>query len=326
MKRSLINKIVITVFLYTLINNNKLHSQISTKKYVTTTVVEAKYDSLKNFLGKDVYQYIGQDLFLNNKPKKLHEYGYEGFTIGIPKVKGEKEGIYKPLNNYSSIYNEINGKYFKVLDVIQHPFSEDPNFENIYFLKLEEKESKDTIYYNYKTTNEYRFPFIVVGYYSKLKKNQIGKGFIIRGKGWINGTNGPMFDMNTGNEVSDFIAGAEWKCIDVTVEEKFFNLSLILENSKKQQIPLFVDLMNNNDLMFQITDAEKFKKKFGITLWNLILSGKVRIGMTKEMVKLSWGEPKEINETFLKNSKSEQWVYSSGNYIYFTNNILTAIQ
>ena len=48
--------------------------------------------------------------------------------------------------------------------------------------------------------------------------------------------------------------------------------------------------------------------------------------MTKEMAILAWGKPKDINETILKNLKSEQWVYSDGGYIYLTNNILSAIQ
>ena len=75
-----------------------------------------------------------------------------------------------------------------------------------------------------------------------------------------------------------------------------------------------------------LTILEKYKKKFGLDLFLLILNGKVKIGMTKEMAILAWGKPKDINETILKNLKSEQWVYSDGGYIYFTNNILSAIQ
>lgn len=59
--------------------------------------------------------------------------------------------------------------------------------------------------------------------------------------------------------------------------------------------------------------------------WQLIKQSKVMIGMTKEECKLSWGEPKDINQTIFENKQSEQWVYSD-NYLYFNNGILSAIQ
>ena len=53
-----------------------------------------------------------------------------------------------------------------------------------------------------------------------------------------------------------------------------------------------------------------------------------RIGMTTKQVlqHTSWGEPKDINRTTTKNGAHEQWVYENGNYLYFTNGKLTAIQ
>lgn len=53
-----------------------------------------------------------------------------------------------------------------------------------------------------------------------------------------------------------------------------------------------------------------------------------RIGITTKQVlqHTSWGEPKNINRTTTKNGEHEQWVYENGNYLYFTNGRLTAIQ
>ena len=48
--------------------------------------------------------------------------------------------------------------------------------------------------------------------------------------------------------------------------------------------------------------------------------------MTKQQVTLSWGEPWDINKTLLRNLSHEQWVYKSGDYVYFDNGIVTAIQ
>lgn len=61
-------------------------------------------------------------------------------------------------------------------------------------------------------------------------------------------------------------------------------------------------------------------------IWEAIEDGKVRIGMSKEQVSLSWGKPKSINKTVTENSASEQWVYRDGSYLYFTDGIVRSIQ
>ena len=51
----------------------------------------------------------------------------------------------------------------------------------------------------------------------------------------------------------------------------------------------------------------------------------VILGMTKEQVKLSWGDPNDVNRTISKNYEREQWVYGR-KYLYFINGILDTIQ
>jgi len=59
----------------------------------------------------------------------------------------------------------------------------------------------------------------------------------------------------------------------------------------------------------------------------LILENKVRIGWSEKICKLSWGERDDVNTTTTTGSTVyEQWVYSMGNYLYFENGILVAIQ
>ena len=67
-------------------------------------------------------------------------------------------------------------------------------------------------------------------------------------------------------------------------------------------------------------------KKYGHTNGTLISEGKVRIGMTKEMCRESWGEPEDINKTTSSYGTHEQWVYGYGSYLYFENGKLTTIQ
>jgi uncharacterized Zn finger protein len=64
-------------------------------------------------------------------------------------------------------------------------------------------------------------------------------------------------------------------------------------------------------------EAERKRKK----------SEGVSIGMTKEdVLASSWGKPKSINTTITAYGRREQWVYGSGNYLYFNDDKLTSIQ
>lgn len=53
----------------------------------------------------------------------------------------------------------------------------------------------------------------------------------------------------------------------------------------------------------------------------------VYVGMTREEVlQSSWGRPRKVNTTTTARGISEQWVYSSGNYLYFRDGVLVTIQ
>jgi hypothetical protein len=286
------------------------------------------YDSIRNFLEKDVYKYIGQDLYLNEKSEGLRKYGYEGFVLDYTKSSlTDKSNTYKCCDSYNSKYSELAGKYFKVLNVIKHPKAADNEslYGNEFYLKLQEKESGDIIYFEYKSEYEHAFPFIVVGFFEKLKQTAIGQKFVF---GSTDRRFGPkQLDINTGEPIV-FELGEKWECIDVTIEEKYYSLSLLLKDNDGQVLCTRYEFTIGEKKLYNVfsgKEADKYKTKFGLDNWNLILQGKVRLGMTKEMCRLSWGEPKDINETITSGKKSEQWVYSD-NYLYFDNGILTAMQ
>jgi hypothetical protein len=75
-------------------------------------------------------------------------------------------------------------------------------------------------------------------------------------------------------------------------------------------------------LLYDPRKMNKWSKK----VWNAIESEKVFVGMTADQAKLSWGEPEVINKTTTGKMRLEQWVYRSGNYLYFENGVLRAIQ
>jgi hypothetical protein len=303
------------------------YGQITTTK-VAPKVEQIKivpYDSTENFLGKNVYAYIGQELYLIGKHKSLRDFGYTGFVKDYTKDKHNKSNVYKPNFNLNTKYDELAGKYFNVLDVMKHPKATDNEllYGDKYFLKLQEKENKDVVYFEYDSQVGPLFPFVVSGYFTKLKHIQKDKEYIIRGKDWIG--SGTMTDLKSGIPVSNFTPGSTWKCVDITIEEQYYTLSLVLQNEKGEQIPLGVDNAKNPFWVFEASMAEEYKKDFGEENWQRILEGKVKIGMTKKMCELSWGKPKKINETITSGNKSEQWVYRD-NYLYFENDILITIQ
>ena len=67
-------------------------------------------------------------------------------------------------------------------------------------------------------------------------------------------------------------------------------------------------------------------RKYGKKNALLILDNKVQIGFTKQMCIEAWGEPYDINRTITSWGVHEQWVYGIDSYLYFEDNILTAIQ
>lgn len=61
-----------------------------------------------------------------------------------------------------------------------------------------------------------------------------------------------------------------------------------------------------------------------------IASREIRVGMTEDMVRESWGSPNKINTTVFGGGKSEQWVYYRGKvkseYVYIQNGVVTSFQ
>lgn len=290
------------------------NAQITTRsitKPIEKEISPPKYDSTSNFLGDNMNLYIGQNLYTNGINKLIQDLGYDGFYLD----PNDPSSIYKPSKkgNESSEYNSLYGEYFTVIDVINPSKS----IFRDHLLKLISKESKDTVYYKYDKEHDFLFPFIVVGYFEKLKSDNIGKKLVFAPQSINN---------NTGindNPVKHKI-GETWSCYDVIIEDENYKITLLLKNSSNDEIAISGKNLSSMKY-WPSNQALKYRTKFGAANWNTILTGKVNVGMNKEMCLLSWGEPEDINETTTAGNKSEQWVYPD-NYLYFDNGKLTAIQ
>lgn len=72
---------------------------------------------------------------------------------------------------------------------------------------------------------------------------------------------------------------------------------------------------------------EQARKREAAALARLKRSQGVNIGMTQEdVIASSWGRPEKVNRTTNARGTREQWVYGSGNYLYFEDGILVSIQ
>jgi hypothetical protein len=73
---------------------------------------------------------------------------------------------------------------------------------------------------------------------------------------------------------------------------------------------------------------ERIMEKYGCEeeIALLISKHQVRLGMTDEQCRASWGRPRDINRSTGSYGVHEQWCYDGYNYLYFENGILTSIQ
>ena len=112
-------------------------------------------------------------------------------------------------------------------------------------------------------------------------------------------------------------------CVNqVQTAESFYGCKPSTDPGKPPLTALFQCMENGNRAA-----EERVKKAVAAEKAKKALPG-VHIGMTAKQVleESNWGKPKRVNRTTTARGTSEQWVYGDGNYLYFENGVLTAIQ
>lgn len=308
----------ILLFSSLLLGSLNVMAQISTTEtQIKTQSVATSYDSLSNFLGSNAKLYKGQVLYLKGKSKSLQTSGYRNFYVDYKAdYLSDKSNVYQCCSGLNSNYEALAGKYYEVLDVYRHPKLNENEFlyGRKHYLKLKHKETNDILYYEYDEKYEHNFPFIVVGYYEKQSQLHKGSKYVLTATCLKDSKN-----INTGDSIA-FNALDVWTCNEVTIDVSKHILSFKLMNTEGIETLVSAERCTGKwslGNVYTIEQANKYKESFGEENWNKILSGKVQIGFTSEMVKLSWGKPKKIN----KASYGNQWVYE-GQYLYFENDVL----
>ncbi len=109
--------------------------------------------------------------------------------------------------------------------------------------------------------------------------------------------------------------------------EYLISEATILERKKQRSNEKArLEKRKREELDYQLTRLKNLKIKYGETKGQDIFDGMIWIGMSKEMATDSKGKPNKINRTGTQFGIKEQWVYSSGVYLYFQNNYLEAWQ
>lgn len=269
--------------------------------------LKISYDSLSNFLTKNVEGYTGQELYLKGLDKSSQSYGYSGFILKYKNddaLLNDEKNIYKPNDNYNSRYEDLAGKYFNVLEVIRHA-----NTPNEYYLKLQELSTGDVVYYKYDTNAEYTFPFIVRGFLEKQKQLQLGKEYVLADDILKMSRN-----LVTGKAIS-FTTGERWETTDVTIDNRANEMVLVFQNKNGVKITVPYSTLTDEGIkkIYTADEATALTRKFNVNNFRRILQNKIRVGMTKEMTRMAWGEPTEIKNI---NGGKEQWFYPAGNLIF----------
>lgn len=296
---------------------NLVHAQRSIGK------VEPETKEGENVLDIPVKQWTGKRFIFLDKPKSLQKFGYHLYLR--PKMY-LYHGRYNPKLEMKATYHlrhdEFVGKIIKVVN-IQEKYPH-------YVVTFVEAESNMKIYA--ETYKGYIDDIAFFDDIAKAKERWLGKTIYSQNRSIL--TYSEELDeygkvkVKVGEplKVIDIWWGFDsteplWIIVETTQGERgFISTAFSYTNIYTDR---WTETRPWEDDFFEFNPREKYRWNNGI--WELINSGKVRVGMNKEQVKLSWGKPEKINKDIYQGSIHEQWIYGS-QYLYFENDKLTAIQ
>ena len=267
-----------------------------------------------------------------------------------------------PFDHFSK-HSFGEGTYYRVDGILPNVLGEYHRLQ-LTNIETGEKTEESTNYTSNYNTIDYNYEWVVVGHYEKMKSLYLNKQFVYVGTedviiAYPGKKANNLINLETDNVTTNIPIGSIWTCIGVQVkprkdysmyDDKRSPIVLIVDNpqygkhycyledetgkpyksfldDKKPLVCGRFQLKSDYDKMqeFKAKRKTELTKKYGASNANLIVEGKVRIGMTKAMCEEAWGTPDKINKTIGPWGTHEQWVYGSS-YLYFEENKLTTIQ
>ncbi|MDE5800701.1 MAG: hypothetical protein K2H74_06735 [Paramuribaculum sp.] len=127
------------------------------------------------------------------------------------------------------------------------------------------------------------------------------------------------------------------KFVPVTVEEvtygnSYYPVSLILRDDRDERFRLHMSVDGASVMprkfssLLSLTDPRLSYPDTTDDVWDQIVNGKVKIGMTTNECRLSLGRPADVVRQAGYSSLVEIWTYAGGRYLVFTDGILTSVK
>lgn len=255
----------------------------------------SKYDSLSGDVKEDsLNKYIGQCIYTTKD--KMNE----GFLNFYKNLNGDAY-YSNNANQYYDRFNCLTGRILKIKDLGKTISGEK-------YIQLIDDSNNEILYYIYGkgTDKDYYKPFILYGYYIKLKN-------MLQGYKCFDGYN--RYKTCDSIFIDDDILSPEIKVKYSTgkIENAYPN---IIRNSIAEKE--FADLE-----MKVLNDKIKAEEE---RILNIKKYGWVKIGMRRNIILKVCGEPDKINTTTTRYGKFEQLIYDDKLYIYIENGRVSAIQ
>lgn len=127
------------------------------------------------------------------------------------------------------------------------------------------------------------------------------------------------------------------KYIEVTIRDvkpgnMIFPLNVEIETDDNQSAFMFMNFGSENNEsrafhnLFSLSDIRKHYPNIEPETWNYISQGKVKEGMTKDEVRLSLGNPKDLNSGHDYSQTLDIWSYENGRVLWFEDGRLVKIR
>lgn len=306
-----------------------------------------KKEDGKNEMIRELYPYIGQKVLFLPDTERNKERNKNTYKLPIENLKGK----YYTIKDIECTFSSYSDHIDDIIFTLQAEDSTSVRWSSHWnFFEISENFMMLVGYYEKLKSQSVGKTFV----YSKNIKSPYNNQYATATK-----------DVNTG-ELVKLVKGGKWTCtaLQLVDDDYFMRLYYVFTNDKGNEImvrqedswktddEINVAFFNafkeksvyERDLLAAEVRAQKIAAekaalrkadeqrraaniaKYGAEIGGLINAEKVRIGMTAEMCRASWGSPYEINTTITAGGRHEQWVYSMKTYLYFDNGILTGIQ
>lgn len=114
----------------------------------------------------------------------------------------------------------------------------------------------------------------------------------------------------------------------VTPGNTFYTAVLNVSDRSGRQFKLYMSIDSDNKALrhfgslFSLSDPRKAYPDIADDIWDRIVNGKVKAGMTKEECRLALGSPASIDRRIGYSSVREIWSYENGIFLIFEDNVL----